>query len=74
MSHKYEEVGNVVDSGSRGLTSIGARIHCPATRKGGQDEYDELNDIAINNFLSVLAEVALSVAARKNGQDENRDG
>ena len=38
------------------------------------ENHDELDDIAIENFLSVLAEVALSVADRKNEQDKNRDG
>ena len=74
MSGWDEGSQNVADSASGGLTSIGARIHCPTTRTSGGDEYDELDDIAIDNFLSVLAEVALSVSARKNGQDENRDG
>jgi hypothetical protein len=50
------------------LTSIPPRIHCPATTDwvGGRDEIDE---IAINNFLDALAQVALAVATRKLGKD-----
>jgi hypothetical protein len=57
------------ESGSQnGLTPIPPRIHCPATTDwvGGRDEIDE---IAINNFLDALAQVALAVATRKLGKD-----
>ncbi len=74
MPRKDEETANVAGSASGGLTSIGARIHCPTTRTSGGENHDELDDIAIDNFLSVLAEVALAIAARKNEQDKNRDG
>jgi hypothetical protein len=56
---------------ANGLTSIPPRIHCPATteRVGG---WDELDEIAIDNFLDTLAQVALAVASRKAAQ--NQDG
>jgi hypothetical protein len=56
---------NSKESGEgNGLTSIRPGIHCPATteRVGGQDEIDE---IAIDNFLDTLAQLALAVASRK---------
>ena len=59
---------------STGLTCIQSRIHCPATQPDVEDEYDELNEIAIEHFLDVLAEVALAVAAREVEEDKERDG
>ncbi len=55
-----------------GLTGIPERIHCTATEDGGGSELDELDRIDIDNFLEVLAQVALSVAARRaaDGQGE----
>ncbi len=47
-----------------GLTPIHQRIHCAATADTTQPE-NELDSIAINNFLDTLAEVALAVARRK---------
>ena len=49
-----------------GLTSIHRRIHCGATddTKDSNDN-DELDKIAIDNFLQTLADVALSVAKRR---------
>ena len=46
-----------------GLTSIHRRIHCAATRDA--DVIDELNRIAIDNFLQTLSDVALSIAKRR---------
>ena len=45
------------------LTSIPLRIHCPATTD--VEDSDELDEIAIENFLDTLSEVALSIASRK---------
>ena len=47
-----------------GLTGIPQSIHCPATQDYVEDEYDELDRIAIEHFLDTLAHVALAVAAR----------
>ena len=58
---------------SNGLTGIPSRIHCPATQYEVEAGYDELDEIAIENFLDVLAEVALAVAAR-NINNEERNG
>lgn len=61
-----------------GLTGIPQRIHCPATQYSGGRESDELDRIAIEQFLDALAEVALSIAARglseKQEQNQERDG
>ena len=46
------------------MTCIHQRIHCAAT-PDPQEEPDELDQIAIQNFLDTLAEVALAVAQRK---------
>ncbi len=46
-----------------GLTSIHRRIHCAATQDA--DDNDELDRIAIDNFLQTLTDVALSIAKRR---------
>ncbi len=50
-------------NGHKALTSIPEGIHCAATPED-LDEQDELDEIAINNFLDTLAQVALAVANR----------
>ncbi len=55
-----------------GLTPIPRRIHCPATKDGGGDS-DELVEIAVDNFLDALAEVALAIASRKLAQPPERE-
>ncbi len=51
-------------NGHKALTSIPEGIHCAATPED-LDEQDELDEIAINNFLDTLAQVALAVANRR---------
>ena len=46
------------------LTSIHARIHCAATDAYRTGE-NELDEIALDNFIKTLAEVAISVVKRK---------
>ena len=46
------------------LTPIHRRIHCSATQNTTEHE-DELDRIAIDNFLDTLAEVALAIARRR---------
>ena len=58
---------------AKGLTCIRQRIHCAATTDGVGGT-DELDQIAINNFLETLVEVALAVAARKRTQGHGPDG
>lgn len=51
-----------------GLTGIQESIHCAATQTRGGSSEHELDDIAIENFLDILSEVAISIAARESGQ------
>ncbi len=53
-----------------GLTPIPRRIHCAATPNEVNDELDE---IAIENFLDTLAEVALAIASRKLAQEQDQE-
>ncbi len=50
------------------LTCIHGRIHCAATPDTNEPE-NELDSIAINNFLDALAEVALAIARRREQLD-----
>ncbi len=51
---------------ANGLTPIPGRIHCAATADSGDfnNEYDELEQLAIDHFLETLASIAVAVAAR----------
>ncbi len=53
-----------------GLTCIHRRIHCVATRDVNDNSENELDRIAIDNFLTTLAEVTLAVARRKEQLDQ----
>ena len=57
-----------------GLTGIHSSIHWPATPTDVEAENDELDEIAIEHFLDTLAEVALSVAARRIRNEERNEG
>ena len=56
-----------------GLTGIPQRIHCTATDESGGSDVDELDRIDIENFLDALAQVALSVAARRASKGQGED-
>ena len=62
---------NSPNSTPKGVRRDGApRIHCAAT----DDPYDsETDKIAIDHFLDILAEVAMSVASR-NAQPDGTQG
>ena len=54
----------------KALTPIHRRIHCGATTDTMQPENEnELDNIAVDHFLDTLAEVALSVARRRQQLD-----
>ena len=53
---------------AEGLTSIHQRIHYTAT-PDTTDGNDELDQIQIDNFLNTLAQIALSIARRKEMLD-----
>ena len=50
------------------LTPIHERIHCAATPDTNEPE-NELDSIAINNFLDILAEIAQAIARRRQQLD-----
>ena len=56
-----------LESGAeKALTPIHGRIHCGATPDTTEPENEnELDNIAVDHFLDTLAEVALSVARRR---------
>ena len=53
------------------LTPIHRRIHFPATPDASEHDEDEteLDRIAIDNLLNILAEVALAIARRREQLD-----
>ena len=53
-----------------GLTGIPHRIHWPATQDSGGSELDELDRIAIEDFLDTLADIAIRVATRQSAEHE----
>ena len=56
-----------------GLTGIPQRIHWPATQDSGGSELDELDRIAIENFLDALADIAIRAATRESAEHETKD-
>ena len=54
--------------GVNGLTPIHRRIHCGATPDTTEPD-NELDRIAINNFLGTVAEVAIAIARRREQLD-----
>ncbi len=56
--------------GKKALTCIHRGIHCAATPNQLEAE-DELDRIAIENFLDTLAEVALAIASRDLARDQD---
>ena len=63
MINEPELNSNGIESES-GLTPIHSRIHCAAT-PDTHGLASELDDVAIENFLDTVAEVALAIARRK---------
>ena len=58
---------NGLVSSAEGLTCIHPRIQCAATTVGGTST-PELDNIAVQRLIDVLAEIIVSVA-RRNSQD-----
>ncbi len=56
-----------------GLTGIPQRVPCTATQDSAGSGIDELDRIDIENFLDVLAQVALSVAGRRASKGQGED-
>ncbi len=64
--------------GPKALTNIPDGIHWAATDEPEPDtdyqqEFDELDQIAIDNFLDILAEVAMDIATRRITQDQREN-
>ena len=57
----------------KALTSVPRRIHCAATEDPEADEnfVDEQDEMDITNFLNVLAEVTVAVAARRLAKNKD---
>ncbi len=57
----------------KALTSIPRRIHCAATEEPEPDTdyHKELDEIDINNFINILAEVTMAVAARRLAKNKD---
>ena len=62
-----------VDPPPNGLTSIPARIHCVATQDQVGPE-NEIEQMAIDNFLQTLGEIAISIASREHEDVEDVEG
>ena len=60
-------------SSENGLTGIPHRIHWPATQESGGSELDELDQIAIENFLDILADITIRAATRQAVEHEAQD-
>jgi len=75
LRNMNENSRNGEDSAQNGLTGIESRIHWPATHISGGSITNELDTIAVDNFLDTLADVALAIAARKcsENKDQERD-
>ena len=56
-----------------GLTGIQEPIHWPATQESGGSDLDELDRIAVEDFLDTLADIAIRVATRQAAEHEARD-
>ena len=74
LEYSNKSTVQAVDSVSNGLTGIPESIHCPATQNSGGSNTHELDQITIENFLDALAQVAISVAARRTSKRQSEDG
>ncbi len=70
VEHIIHEPSDEEFSSEDGLTGIPHRIHWPATQDSGGSESNELDRIAIENFLDALADVAIRVATRQAAEHE----
>ena len=73
VEHILHEPSDEDFSEEMGLTGIPHRIHWPATQSSGGSESDELDVIAIDEFLDTLAEIAVSIATRGTHQGQEKD-
>ncbi len=72
IEHIQHEPSDEEFSSENGLTGIPHRIHWPATQDCGGSELDELDIIAIENFLDTLSAIAIPIATRGTDQDQGK--
>ena len=73
LEHIIHEPSSEEFFSENGLTPIPYRIHWAATQDSGGSELDELDRIAIENFLDTLADIAIRVASRRAAEHEVKD-
>ena len=74
-SHDNSREENARDAVDSGLTYHPESVHCAATQNTGGSDTDELERIAIDHLLDILARIALAIAAREcsENKDQERD-
>ena len=73
VEHIIHEPSDEEFTSGDGLTCIPHRIHWPATQESGGSELDELDQIAVEDFLDTLADIAIRVATRQAAEHEVKD-
>ena len=73
VEHIIHEPSDEEFSSKDGLTCIQEPIHWPATQESGGSELDELDQIAVEDFLDTLADIAIRVATRQAAEHEVKD-
>ena len=68
--HILHEPSSEEFTSENGLTGIQEPIHWPTTQDCGGSELDELDRIAIENFLDTLADIAIRAATRHSAELE----
>ena len=70
VEHIIHEPSDEEFTSEDGLTCIQEPIHWPATQDSGGSELDELDQIAVEDFLDTLADVAIRAATRQAVEHE----
>lgn len=73
VEHILQEPSSDEFPSEDGLTGIQEPIHWPATQDSGWSELDELDQIAVEDFLDTLADIAIRVATRQSAEHEAQD-
>ncbi len=73
VEHIIHEPSDEKFSSKDGLTGMPHRIHWPATQDSGGSELDELDRIAVENFIDTLADIAIRSATRQAVEHEAQD-
>ncbi len=73
VEHIIHEPSDEEFPSENGLTGIPHRIHWPATQESGGSELDELDQIAVEDFLDTLVDIAIRAATRQTSDHEVED-